>query len=77
MKRVPHQFKLTLRILGMNKPDFMNWEHMSIKLQAELLQERDLADRYQEKVKELEADIDQLKTIIEYLEVKLGINHPV
>jgi broad-specificity NMP kinase len=54
----------------MIKPDNINWEEMSIRLQAELVQERDLADRYKEKTQELEADIDKLTIVIEYLEVK-------
>jgi len=61
----------------MIKPDPHNWEAIAIRLQAELTQERDLAERCLEKVKGLDADVDKLKTIIEYLEVKLGINDPV
>lgn len=54
-----------------------DWHAMAVKLQLELVQERDLCECYEAKMRSLEADITQLKTIIEYLEVKLGINDPV
>jgi len=61
----------------MIKPAEVNWEALSIKLQAQLTQERDLTERCLEKTRGLEADVDKLKIVIEYLEVKLGINDPV
>jgi len=61
----------------MIKPEVMNWEHMAIKLERELEMARAGNDAYEELVDSLEVDIEQLKTIIEYLEVKLGINDPV
>jgi len=61
----------------MIKPAEVNWEALYIKLQAQLTQERDLAERCLEEMKELEADVDKLKIIIEYLEIKLGINNSI
>jgi len=61
----------------MIKPAEVNWEALSIKLQAQLTQERDLTERCLEKTRGLEADVDKMKIVIEYLEVKLGINDPV
>jgi hypothetical protein len=61
----------------MIKPDPHNWEDMAIKLQRELEMARAGNDDYEALVDSMEVDIAQLKTIIEYLEVKLGINDPV
>ena len=61
----------------MIKPAEVNWEALSIKLQAQLTQERDLTERCLEKTRGLEADVDKLKIIIEYLEIKLGINNSI
>jgi hypothetical protein len=61
----------------MIKPDPHNWEAIAIKLQRELELAREGNDAYEKLVDSLDVDIAQLKTIIEYLEVKLGINDPV
>jgi hypothetical protein len=61
----------------MIKPDPHNWEDIAKRLQCELEMARAGNDAYEKLVDSLEVDIAQLKTIIEYLEVKLGINDPV
>jgi hypothetical protein len=50
---------------------------VAIRLECELELAREGTDAYEKLVDSLEVDIAQLKTIIEYLEVKLGINDPV
>jgi len=54
-----------------------DYEHMAITTQIKLEEATEQWDRLQEQVYGLEEDIAKLKAVIEYLEVKLGINNPV
>jgi broad-specificity NMP kinase len=59
----------------MNEPE--DWHAMAVRLQLELVQERELCECYETKMRSLEVDVDKLKTVIEYLEIKLGINDSI
>jgi peptidoglycan hydrolase CwlO-like protein len=61
----------------MIKLNDMSWEERAIDANKRVELATKHFDKMQEQIYELESDIEQLKTIIEYLEVKLGINHPV
>jgi len=61
----------------MTKPDPHNWEAMAIQAQAKLESAMNERDDLQQQVYGLEEDVEKLKAVIEYLEVKLGINNPV
>jgi prefoldin subunit 5 len=50
---------------------------MAITTQIKLEEATEQWNRLQEQVYGLEEDIAKLKAVIEYLEVKLGINNPV
>jgi len=54
-----------------------DYEHMAITTQIKLEEAMEQRDRLQEKVYGLEEDVEKLKAVVEYLEVKLGINDPV
>jgi predicted nucleic acid-binding Zn-ribbon protein len=61
----------------MIKLNDMSWEELAIDANKRVELATQHFDKMQEQIYELEADIDQLKTIIEYLEVKLGINNSI
>ncbi len=61
----------------MTKPDPHNWEAMAIRAQEQLESSMNERDDLQQQVYGLEEDIEKLKAVIEYLEVKLGINNPI
>ena len=61
----------------MTKPDPINWEAMAIDAQNKIEDVMNQRDDLQQQVYGLEEDVDKLKAVVEYLEVKLGINDPV
>jgi len=61
----------------MIKPDDINWEHMAIQLQDALDKEHAAFGNLQQTVYGLEDDVEKLKAVIEYLEIKLGINDSI
>jgi uncharacterized protein (UPF0210 family) len=50
---------------------------MAITMQIQLEEAMKQRDRLKEQVYGLEEDVEKLKAVVEYLEVKLGINDPV
>ena len=54
-----------------------DYEHMAITMQIQLEEAMKQRDRLKEQVYGLEEDVEKLKAVVEYLEVKLGINDPV
>lgn len=61
----------------MIKPDPINWEAMAIDAQNKLEAVMNQRDDLQQQVYGLEEDVDKLKAVVEYLEVKLGINDSI
>jgi multidrug resistance efflux pump len=61
----------------MIKPDPHNWEAMAIQAQAEFESAKNELDNLQQQVYGLEEDVEKLKAVVEYLEMKLGINDPI
>jgi len=54
-----------------------DYEHMAITMQIKFEEAAEQRDRLQGQVYGLEEDVEKLKAVVEYLEVKLGINNPV
>jgi hypothetical protein len=61
----------------MTKKDPHNWEGMAIQSQEQLESALNERDDLQQRVWGLEEDVQKLRAIIEYLEMKLGINNSI
>lgn len=61
----------------MIKPDPHNWEAMAIQAQEKIESAMNERDDLQQQVYGLEEDVEKLKAVVEYLEMKLGINDPI
>jgi len=52
-------------------------EAQAFQLKSALEYQLDLTQRLEDTIEILESDIEELKTVIEYLEMRLGINNTV
>lgn len=55
----------------------VDYESMALQMQSQLEETMKQRDRLQDEVYGLEEDVNKLKAVVEYLEVKLGINDSI
>ena len=55
----------------------VDYESMALQMQSQLEETMKQRDRLQDEVYGLEEDVAKLKAVVEYLEVKLGINDSI